>query len=338
MARRSRAQLLRRRFVLGAAVVAGLGLIQLAVHGRRSGRFAAALPILPADHRVVLVATLDGQHPGLGHWSAPAVPEVERADTPELVWHGEELLLYSLSADTDRIHVKAVGDAGLGDPIDLGGACAGEWICVDPALLRTEVPRPGLRLFVVQATRGADPAVAGQTRVLSAHSTDGRRFVLDTEPALDLPNRVDPDPVRLADGRLRLYTSRLLRGGAGAELVVESAAGAEGGALDPEPGVRIAEASATSSARVGSDVITFFHDISGRLRRARSVDGLSFVVDPAPVELGLDGDHRYLGLEAPSLVQGPDGWRLALSTVVEPWWPWNEVAARAVEREVEWEP
>lgn len=338
MARRSRAQLRRRRLLIGTAVVGVIGLAQLAVHGRRSGRFAAALPILPADHRVVLVATLDGDHPGTGRWAAPTVPEVERADTPELVWLGEELLLYSLSADTDRIHMKVVGETGLGEPIDVGGACSGPWICVDPALVASAVPATGLRLFVVQATRGADPAVAGQTRVLSAHSTDGRRFVVDEVPALDLPNRVDPDPVRLADGRLRLYTTRLRRGGSGAELVVESAVGAEGGALEPEPGVRITEASATSSARVGSEVITFFHDIFGNLRRARSPDGLSFVVDPGSVELGLSGDHRYLGLEAPSLVQGPDGWRLALSTVVEPWWPWSEVAALAVEREVEWEP
>lgn len=330
--RRSRATRRARKLLGAAVVVLGLGALQLGLGDRRSGRFAAALPMLPADHRLVLRAVPAGAHPAAGGWRVEGPPVATLADTPDLVYRDGKPLLFVLHARTDRIHGKDPRDPGDGEPLVLGGACQGDWICVDPAAI---VDADGvLRLYFVQSPVGVDPAVDGATRVRSAASTDGRTWALDPAPALDLPNRVDPDPVLLPDGRLRLYTTHLRQDVPGGALVVESAIGRPGAPLAPEPGVRIPQASATSSAVVEGEVLTLYHDILGRLRQARSPDGLRFTVDPHPVPVALPSGARLLGTEAPGLVQGPAGWELVLSTVEEPWWPWNEVAARLVERDL----
>lgn len=301
-------------------VLAG-GTWRLLLAPRRSARFARAVPILPTDLRVVLLArSADGES-----WQLDPTVVARPADTPDLVEHDGRTLLFTMHGSLDLLVVQDL-DSGRREKLDLG-ACgdAAGFACVDPAAVLEE--DGGLRLFFAQAPLGVDPALSPRTRIRSATSSDGWSWRLDPDPVLDDHGRVDPDPVRLPDGRLRLYTTHLGDRG----LVVESAVSGPDGRFRPEPGVRLREASATRTAAVEGGYRTWFHDHDDRLRVAESADGLSFRTSPRVL---LDREipgTRFLGVEAPGVLRTDDGWLMALSTAREPWWPVNErVASEAL--------
>lgn len=310
----------------------GLGLAYAVLLApRRSAEFAGAVPVLPPDLRVVLLARSDD---GQG-WTLDTAVVARPGDTPDLLARPDGVLLYYLDGAADRLMVRRLPD---GEPqvLDLGETCAAEagHACVDPAALAT--PDGGVRLFFAQGPRGVDPAVHGGTRIRSARSDDGLHFVVDAEPVLPETGRVDPDPVRLPDGRIRLYTTRLvdLPGQRDPVVRVESAVGGDEGSFTLEPGVRVADASATRTvALAGGGFRTWFHDERGLLRVAESDDGLSFSVLPGAL-LGPDvPGTRYYGIEAPGVAQAAGGWLMAVSTAREPWWPVNVRVAREAVRE-----
>lgn len=308
-------------------VLVGWGLVHM-----RTAEFTQALPVLPTDIRSVLVAhSTDGEH-----WTVDDAVAARPADTPDLVALGEQVLLYSLHGEDDVVTVRVLGDDDA-RVIDLGAACdpAQGKVCVDPAALA--LPGGGVRLYLAQADAGIDPATASSTRIISARSPDGFTFRLEEGARLEGAAWVDPDPVRLPDGSVRLYVSRLVQDDPrrGPRLGVESALSSDGLDFQVEAGLRLTDASATRTvAAAGHGWQTWFHDIEGRLRTARSPDGLVFRVDREPV---LDADplpgSRYVGVEAPGVLVHDGAWTMVFSSAREPWWPINLRVAREAQRE-----
>jgi len=146
---------------------------------------------------------------------------------------------------------------------------------------------------------------------------------------------VDPDVLALPGGGFRMYyTSLEPQPGAppGDDLpAVYSAISSDGILFEREPGMRLEDASATTTVVLPEGGFrAYYHPFSSGIVSARSADGLSFEPEQG---LRIPGDplpgSRWVGSSAPAVVKLEDGrWWMTLNAAKEPRWPFNWLAVK----------
>jgi hypothetical protein len=324
----------RRRSVLAvtAGALGACALIAAVASGIRLPGFARALPFAPPIfHGVLQASSTDGLDfvvaPRALHFPADTQHQTIAAD-------GGALLIYfdGLHEQLSMLDVAR----GVVEELPMGGDCDGSpppgTACVDPVWV--PLPDGRQRLYYSASPRGVDPALGQEPiEVHSAISEDGRRW--EREPGVRLSGRsiVDPDVVALPGGGYRMYfTSLEPPPGAqpGGDLPsVYSAWSSDGLAFEREPGVRLRDASATSTVPLPEGGFrTYYHPFTAGILSARSPDGLNFEPEPGervPAE-PIPGS-RWTGSSAPAVTRRTDGsWWMTFNAAREPRFPFNWIA------------
>ena len=190
-------------------------------------------------------------------------------------------------------------DGGRAENIEIRGADQG-WQ-VDPHLV--SLPDGGYRLYYIHPPEEVDPGVLARNAVHSARSEDGKSWRKESGIRLE-GELVDPDVVRLDDGRWRMfYTLRTA--------FVHSAVSSDGLAFVSEEGARFQGGGVTSTLKVDDLWGMYLHQPTNppsKLLLATSADGLSFAQHGEPIlRPEPDGIDRC-GLESPSVLRDEEGW------------------------------
>ncbi len=222
---------------------------------------------------------------------------VEGGSSPQLVGlAGQREVIY---VQDGEFLARVPFDGGEGERIDVKGADRG-WL-VDPHLV--ELPGGGYRLYYIHPPQEVDPGVLPQNAVHSARSEDGRRWKREDGIRIE-GELVDPDVVRLDDGRWRMFVT--LR-----TAFVHSAISSDGLTFLPEDGVRFQGGGVTSTLHAEEGWRMYLHQPTNppsKLLLATATDGLTFqqrgdpVLGPEPS--GID----RCGLESPSVLHDGEQW------------------------------
>jgi hypothetical protein len=314
-----------RSWLLAVGTLLALILLGLALRPLRVPGFAEAVPFAPPVYHGVLEAySTDGLD-----FRVQAEPLRFPAETQHqaIARDGGRLLIFFDGHDEQTKLLDL--DSGALTVLALGGDCGVTTLCVDPVWTRLDTGWH--RLYYSVAPRGEDPALGqAPTEIHSARSEDGRRWEVERGVRMVGRSIVDPDVVALPEGGFRMYFTSLLdeRGrplenGLPAVFSARSALGLE---FVREPGVRLADASASATVLLPDGrVRLYFHPFEGGIASAISSDGLNFEREPG---LRLPADPlpgtRWVGSASPAVVQLEDGraW-MTINAALEPPFPWN---------------
>ncbi len=211
--------------------------------------------------------------------------------------------------------------------------------CVDPAIYA--LPDGGARLLFVRIAGQGDPAFTAQAnQFFSAVAKPGEPWTFEPGVRFESPGAADPDVVPLPGGGFRMYYTRGdARGPQGKRVVpgVFSAVSEDGLTFREEAGTRVHFCSASSTVALDEGGFRMYCHLRDLFRIGPdadpgayvvsyiSADGLSFEKE-AGERVGrvpLAG-QRAIGAAAPSVSREPDGrWRMLVTTVIEPLFPWN---------------